>query len=154
MKPFLRRLRGVIKTGLTWAIPYGAFWGGFMALQGFDMSTILTAALANGIGMFIAGSVFAVILSLAERRHTLEELSLRRVALWAGLGTLLVVGFVDLFVGTVWWQAAVPLILSAGGFGAATVALAKRADRKLIEGEEDPVLSLERDDSPPMLEGE
>ena len=42
------------------------------------------------------------------------------------------------------------------GFGARTVALAKRgSDSKLIEGEEDPVLSLEGDDELlPAIEGE
>jgi hypothetical protein len=93
--------------------------------------------------MFIAGSVFAVILSVVERHHRLEDLSLRRVALWGGLSTLVVFGSYGLFFGHVNWGMTVPLILSAGGFSAGTVAIAKRAERKLLEGEEESVLSLE-----------
>ena len=123
-------------------------------MLGVDVSGILAVALVTGIEMFFAGSLFAVILSIVERRHRLEELSLRRVALWGGLGTLLAAGFGDLFFLHVNWQMTVPLILAAAGFSAGTVALAKRADRKLIEGE-DPALSLEGDDQPlPALEGE
>lgn len=143
MRVFLRRIRGIFGTGLTWALPWGAFWGGVMALLGLDVSSILAVALMNGIGMFIAGSLFAVILSVVERHHRLEDLSLRRVALWAGLATLLVSGSFDLFFGHVNWWMTVPLILSTGGFGAGTVAIAKRAERKLIEGEEESVPRLE-----------
>ena len=38
-----------------------------------------------------------------------------------------------------------PLILSAGGFGAGTVALARRADTKLLEGDDEPLPALERE---------
>ena len=74
MKQFLRRLRGVIGTGLTWAIG----WAGFSAVVGviFGAYSVPRLALVGAFTGLIAGGAFAVILSITERRRRLEDLSL------------------------------------------------------------------------------
>ena len=36
----------------------------------------------------LSGAIFAVVLAIAERRHTLAELSFARVAVWGAMGSL------------------------------------------------------------------
>ena len=36
----------------------------------------------------LSGAIFAVVLAIADRRHTLAELSLVRVAVWGAIGSL------------------------------------------------------------------
>jgi len=152
---FLRRLRGIIGTGLTWAVGWAGvkvgLLGVYTLLFGFPLRFFGPVALSGLIQGFIAGGAFAVVLSIAERRHTLEELSAPRVALWGGIGAVLV------FLPTLpmMFSHGAPLFAILGslavdglvGAGLATgsVALARRADTKLIEGEDDSVLILEGD---------
>ena len=92
MRGFLRRIRGLIGTGLTWAVGWAVLWGvpvliaaGFGALEGLTAGMFLIGALfVAGCG-FIAGSAFGMILSVFERKKRLEELSLKRIALMGGL---------------------------------------------------------------------
>ncbi len=149
MNGFLRRLRGVICTGLTWAVGWAGVYAGLLALAGLDPlnpTFILRAALNNGIAGFVAGGSFAVILSVAERRHQLEDLSLKRVGVWGALGGLVVVGLLGVLSGAFFWEEA----LFGAFFGAASasgsVALAKRAGgAKQLEGS---------DEDPGLLEGD
>jgi hypothetical protein len=148
MKGFLKRLRGVITTGLTWAVGWAVLWGvpvfilsRFGVFEGFTMRVFLLADLAVAGGGFIAGSAFGVFLSIFERNKRLEDLSLKRIALLGGLGAL---ALVAIFGITLW----LPIVVLTGlgvGFASGSVALAKRADTKLIEGD---------DESLPALEGE
>ena len=88
MKAFLKRLRGIIGTGLTWALG----WAGLFGVAGaiFGAYSIPRLAFIGGFMGLIVGGAFAVILSITERRHSLEDLSLWRTALWGGLGGFLV----------------------------------------------------------------
>jgi hypothetical protein len=140
MKKFLRRLRGIIGTGLTWALG----WAGIFGVAGaiFGAYSVPRLALVGGFTGLIAGGAFAVILSITERRTTLEDLSLWRVALWGGLGGFLVAaafsgggGLIWSFVGTMAFSGAVS---SAG-----TVAIARGADRRLLSGDDKPLPALE-----------
>ena len=151
MKQFLRRLRGVIGTGLTWAIG----WAGFSAVVGaiFGAYSVPRLALVGAFTGLIAGGAFAVILSITERRRRLEDLSLWRMALWGGLGGFLVAAAFSGSGGLIWDFVATMAFLGAVS-SAGTVAVARRGDPKLIEGDEDAGLSLEGEDSPPMLEGD
>jgi peptidoglycan/LPS O-acetylase OafA/YrhL len=143
MKAFLRRLRGVVKTGLMWAVGSVAFFSGFLALVGRSDGILISIPYFASFG-FIVGGVFAGILSMTERHRRLEDLSLRRVALWGAIGGLLVtVAFNLVNAGTVYWQALLTISLLSAGLSSGTVALAKRADRKLIEGDDEPLPALE-----------
>ena len=149
MKGLLRRLRGIIGTGLTWAVGWAGLWGavllvgaGLGRFQWLDFGSFVTAELGVAVIGFIAGSGFGVLLSILERHKKLENLSFRRIALWGGIGGLALAAIFGLGLPNL----ALTIVLTLAGIGSAagSVALAKRAsDTKLIEGEEDPLLSLE-----------
>jgi hypothetical protein len=161
MKGFLRRLRGIIKTGLVWAVGWGGLYGAFLlvawafgAEAQWDLSLVLRGVVFNVGGKgFIAGSSFGVILSILERHKKLEALSFKRIALWGSLAGLVIIAK----LGAISYLSPV-IIYTVLGVGSATgtVALAKRASgRELPEGDDDSVLNLEgEDESLPALEGE
>lgn len=146
MKGFLRRLRGIIGTGFTWAVGWGAAFTGLRALFGFPYDNLLEAALNGSILGLAAGGSFAVILSIAERRRTLDQLSLRRVAAWGGVGGMALL----LLLTPVVFASGLPLVelltlyltllaLNASlgaGFATGSVALAQRDDMKMLEGKD------------------
>jgi hypothetical protein len=91
-----------------------------------------------GVG-FIAGSAFGVLLSVLERHKKLEDLSFRRIALWGGIGGLVLAAGFGL------QHLPQTIVLTLVGIGSATgsVALAKRGiEPELIEGDE-PLPALE-----------
>ena len=137
MNRFLRRMRGIIGTGLTWAAAWIGLGAGIGALAGFPLTYLVRIALSNSIGGFIAGASFAVILSIAERRHTLDDLSLRRVALWGAAGGVLVTS-IPLAFGAPLAFLLGPLVINGGiGAGLATgsVVMARRAEgRRFLAG--------------------
>ena len=149
MKKFLRRLRGIIGTGLTWAVGWAGVTVALNLLGGVPLQYLGLIAVSGLVRGFIAGGAFAVILSIAERRHTLEDLSLRRVALWGGIGgSLLLLSSMPIMV-----SMGVPVFSMLGGvvtsalvgagFASGSVALARRADAKLIEGGDDTAFLLD-----------
>lgn len=81
MKNWIRRARGAIGMGLTWAaawVPLGALTGWLTALV-FDFPPGVVAgnyATMFGVLGFVGGAIFSGVLGLAERRRTFEELSL------------------------------------------------------------------------------
>jgi hypothetical protein len=117
-------------------------------LAGFELSYLLRMALNSSVAGFFAGASFAVILSIAERNHSLKDLTLRRVALW-GAGGGLLLSFIPLAFGIPLSYLLGPLVINVGigaGMAAGSVAMAKRAeDRQLIPGPENPLLGLEGD---------
>lgn len=154
MRTWLRKLRGILGTGLIWGLP-GAVVG---AVGGVVASVVggapLLGALATGTtivggSFFLLGTSFAAAFTLAEGRRTFDQLSPWRAALWGGLagGALPVLGLVMLEP-----ESAVllsdPQLLAAllaaigsyGGLGAAlaagTMALAKQAPAELVEGQQ------------------
>lgn len=148
MNGLLRRIRGIIGTGITWAMAWVGLGAGLGALAGLNLGYLLRMAMGNSIGGFLAGVSFAVILSVAERNRSLEDLSLRRVALW-GAGGGLAISLIPLAAGIPVAYLLGPLMINAGiGAGMATgsVALARRAEgRRLVSGLEGSLLSLEGD---------
>jgi hypothetical protein len=148
MKGFLRRLRGIIGTGLTWAVGWPIVNVAFCLLIGLPPRFLGPAVLTGLSSGFLAGSVFAVILSVVERRRTLEGLSLKRTALWGGIGGIFLrLAFLPLMnpLGLPLSSILVPLVmdgLTGAGFASGSVALARRANTKLIQGDE-PLPALE-----------
>lgn len=97
MKTWLRRIRGAIGMGLTWAAGWALFgliigvsskllpalpWDAF-----FEVFDAPLPALA--VPGFFGGVLFAVVLGIAGRRRTFDDLSLPRFALWGAAGGLL-----------------------------------------------------------------
>jgi hypothetical protein len=96
----LRQLRAVLGISLLWALvwlPLGvavALYAAARSPQPSDfisrpvsLPVFVTAWTAWG-GM--SGALFAVVLGLTERRHTLGELSMARTAVWGALGSMTV----------------------------------------------------------------
>ena len=96
MTMWLRRMRGAVGTGLTWAVIWavagvligvssnllpGLPWNSF-----FEIFDAPLPALA--IPGFVAGALFSVVLSAAGRKHRFEELSMPQFAAWGALGGL------------------------------------------------------------------
>lgn len=132
MTSFLRKLRGIVSIGLTW----GTLWGFLMFLTGLIIgivdpdsidpgeSPVVIGAILGGMGL-VCGALFGILLSVAERRKTIAELSVVRAGVWGAIA------------------AAAPLLLGPGpngmvvilcplgaAFAAGSVALARRADRR------------------------
>jgi len=147
MKKWLRRIRGAIGIGLTWAV------GGALVGMGIELIhniwpnplgslvDIWPAALAYPA--FLGGLVFSAVLGIAGRRRRFDELSLPRFASWGAVGGLVVsllpaamaaTGFVTLNVPP--WQLTAalvgPLTLGSAIAAAGSLALARMAeDREL-----------------------
>jgi hypothetical protein len=120
---------------------------GIGALVGYDLNFLFQLALNNSVAGFVAGTAFAVIMSVAERNHSLEDLSLRRVALW-GAGGGLLVSLIPMAVGIPLTYLLGPLVINAGigaGMAGGSVAMAKRAKGRSIPGADNPLLGLEGD---------
>jgi hypothetical protein len=152
MRGLLRRLRGIIGTGLTWALGWAGLWSattliaaGLGAFEGMTAFQFTIGALyVAGCG-FIAGSAFGMVLSAFERKKRLEDLSVKRIGLMGGIvGALGALALVATF-GIPLWLPVTVLTVAGAGFSSGTVALAKRSDTKLIEGDEEDFLALEGD---------
>lgn len=95
-----RRLRGIAASSLLWTIVWGFAGAVVYAIAGISWTTragdplTLRAvlqyapigALFFGTYGMLSGAAFAVILALVERRRSLDDLSVRRVAAWGALG--------------------------------------------------------------------
>lgn len=128
MAELVRRLRGALGIGVTW----GVLWAAIGVVLALTIGVVdpedidpgegpARVAAIFGLVGFLSGLGFAGLLSLAERRRTIAQLSLGRVALWGVLG-----------------GAAIPLLMGTDGsmgwvtgpmgaiFATASVAAARR----------------------------
>ena len=146
MNRLLKLIRGVIGTGLTWAIGWAGLWAAlFLVMRGFGLMEEWYFWYPVGVTAvigFIAGSSFGVILSVLERHKKLEDLSLWRIALWGGLGGLALVAV----IGVKYLAPAIVLTLLGVGSATGSVALTRRgSETKLIEGDDRSLPTLEGD---------
>jgi hypothetical protein len=110
MKLFIRRLRGMIGMGVTWAVPWGIVGGLISVVQillavgtnpapaRVALQVFLTIGAFWAVWGFVWGVAFVALLSKVERNGTLETLKMRRVAAWGAIagalpGLILVVAF-------------------------------------------------------------
>lgn len=125
--------------GLTTTLVLLALMGVPLEIIGPSILSILTSW---GLSGFLAGAGFGTLLTIMERRRTLEELSLWRVGVWGALGgltvsALVLFAVVYLVIGAesflpMFGSGAILLeLVKAGAFGAGsavgTTALAKSA---------------------------
>ena len=98
MKKWLRRIRGAIGMGLTWA-----FGWTFVGMLGVVVIYTLFPDLPDIFDIwipvfaypgFLAGVGFSVVLRVAEGRRRFDELSLPRFTAWGAVGGMLVGAFV------------------------------------------------------------
>src|SRR5262249_51801755 len=87
MRKWLRRIRGAIGMGFTWAAAWFAV--GFVPRWVFGIESDLPFPLLfRGLG-FIAGVTFSGLLVLAEGRRRFDQMSLPRFAGWGAIGGVL-----------------------------------------------------------------
>ena len=140
MKKWLRRIRGAIGMGLTWAM---AWFGAGIALLlvigvgAADVPFPLGFALLG----FLAGVTFSGVLGIVERRRTFSQMSLPRFALWGGVGGLLFSGVFVLAAalgGDVLLVLGPVFALSGAGCAVGSLALARMAeDGELLDASAD-----------------
>lgn len=152
---WLRKLRGALFMGVTWAIG----WGGTGLLIG--VASVLLPFLpwarffrvfdaplpAMAVPGFIGGVIFAGVLSVAGRRRRFDQLSLPLFALLGAVGGLLLgllptamvlLGLGDLAEGVALWRLAVVFAVPATLLGTASATgsllLARRAEARELGG--------------------
>jgi hypothetical protein len=94
MKKWLRRIRGAIGMGLTWAVAW--FGAGLVLLLvvGFGAADV-PFPLFFGLLGFFAGVLFSGVLGFVEGHRRFDQMSIPRFAGWGGVGGfLLAVAFV------------------------------------------------------------
>jgi hypothetical protein len=145
MRAVLRKLRGIIGTGVAGSAAWTAFSSAVLALGG-NWGQILAGLLPNALFGFTLGATFAVVLSVAEQRSRFDELSLGGVAFCGWLAGVIVAGGSMLFRGLGAWELLVAYPLPAAGLAAGIFALARRGrDIDLVEGAEEPLLIPKED---------
>lgn len=148
MKRWLRRIRGAIGMGVTWAAAWGV--AGVITMLGF---LLLTGSrpdapfpLMFGAFGFVAGVIFSGVLGVVEGRRRFDQMSLPRFAAWGATGGLLLAATFVLAVSLAGdpaflWNLVVvgPVFaVAAAGSAAGSLALARRAQhRELLERTED-----------------
>jgi len=165
MNKWLRRIRGAVGTGLTWAAAW--FGAGMILLLGLVLVTGSTGAdvpypLGFGAMGFVAGVTFSVVLGLAEGRRRFDQMSLPRFAGWGAVGgfslSAIFVSAVALGEGPAFLGNLVvlgPIFATAGAACAAgSLVLARRADgRESLGARDDADLALSTDEVQKRLGG-
>jgi hypothetical protein len=144
----LRRVRGAVGMGLTWAAAWGA--AGAITTLGFLLATgrrpDAPFPFVFAVFGFIAGVLFSGVLGLVEGRRRFEQMSLPRFAAWGAAGGFVLSATFVLAVSLAGdpaflWNLVVvgPLFAAAAaGSAAGSLALARRAkDRELLEAAAD-----------------
>lgn len=129
MKNWLRRVRGAVGMGLTWA---SAWFGAGLALLLIVGPGAADVPFPLGFGAlgFLAGVTFSAVLGVVEGRRRFEQLSLPRFAGWGAVGGLL---FSVIFIlaaglgGDLLLVLGPVFALSGAGCAAGALALARRA---------------------------
>lgn len=143
MKSLLRKLRGIVGTGVTWAAAWsvaGTLLQAGLHLFGLTRPPDLVAApVMWGLMGFYGGSAFGALLSLAEGRKTVEKLRIGRVAIWGLIAGLAIPVVYELLRGdlhglslvTYAFESLIVAPLSAISAGGMT-AVAQRASRRQL----------------------
>jgi hypothetical protein len=170
MKGWIRRIRGALGMGLTWAVT-GFLAGGVIELIHNIWPNPIGAAVDIWPAVlaypgFLGGIAFSAVLGIAARRRRFDELSIPRVAVWGAVGGLLVslVPGVMVLVGLAstteptWLltlMIAGPFMAGGAIAASATLALARMSeDRALLEDSEDVAdVGLSRDEERELLGG-
>ena len=127
MRNLLRRVRGALGMGLTWAVAW-SFVGGIPRWL-FGVNTDAPLPILFGILGFICGVTFSVVVLLTERRRKFDEMSIARFAGWGAVGGVALSAlFVRNAVG-IGEALAIPpaLALACAACASGTLALARRA---------------------------
>ena len=141
MKSWLRRVRGAVGMGLTWAMAWLTVGIALLLVVGVGAADV-PFPLFFGLLGFLAGAAFSGVLGIVEGRRRFDQMSLPRFAGWGAVGGLLLAGAFALAAALLGETAPLqdlvflgPLFAVAGaGSAAGSLALARRAeDRALLD---------------------
>ena len=144
MPPWKRMIRGMVGTGLTFAIGVGALAStvGVVAMLAGELSAV---SLLRDVGRlsvvsFLIGVAFSGVLALAARGRTFDRLSLPFVTtLGTGVGflyfLLISISGARVWTTSVAFSNLAILLLLGGGAAAGTLIVARRAGRALESGD-------------------
>ena len=137
MSKWLRRIRGAILMGLTWAIiwmPAGLLIGAIVDPDGAMDEPWIAVGTYPG---FLAGVMLSVVLGIAASRRRLDELSVVKVGAWGAVAGL-VIGSLPFLIGE--YSPEVPRMLPFVVLGsitglsalsaAASLVLARKSERR------------------------
>jgi hypothetical protein len=135
MGKWLRRIRGAIGMGFTWAAAW--FVAGLVPRWLFGFNTDVPFPLVFGVLGFVAGVIFSGLLMLTEGRRGFEQMTLSRFAAWGAVGGFLLSAIFTRAASLGWADAlaiaptfAVASAICASG----SLALARRAGMRELPG--------------------
>jgi hypothetical protein len=127
METWLRRIRGAIGMGLTWAVTWLVAGLVLLLVVGFGAADVPFPLFFALLG-FLAGVTFSGILGLVEGRRRFDQMSLPRFARWGALGGLVLSVGMSAVAGWSAFLVVAPVFaLSGAGCAAGSLALARRA---------------------------
>lgn len=151
----MRRIRGAIGIGVTWALAWSAVGQLPRLVLGFTPDAPFP--LIFGVLGFIAGLTFAGILVLTEGRRRLDEMSLPRFAGWGALGGLALAALFAPAASLGWGDVllvAPTFALASAACATGSLALARRAARRDLPAGSDAVETALSDQERRALRGE
>jgi len=133
MRKWLRRIRGAIGMGFTWAAAWSV--AGLVPRWVFGFNADAPFPLVFGALGFIAGVTFSGLVALTEGRRRFDQISLPRFAGWGAMGGLLLSAFFAKTASLGWGDvlAIAPTFAVASAVCAAgSLAVARRALRQAL----------------------
>jgi hypothetical protein len=133
MRQGLRRIRGAIGMGFTWAVAWSA--AGSVPRWVLGINADVPFPLVFGVLGFVAGVTFAGLLVLTERRRSVDQMSLPRFAGWGAMGGLLLSALFANAASLGWGDVlaiAPTFALASATCAAGSLALARRAARRAL----------------------
>lgn len=88
MKKWLRRIRGAVGMGLTWALAWFGAGVILLVIVGVDAADVPFPIGFGALG-FLAGATFSGVIAIVEGRRRFDQMSLPRFAGWGAVGGLL-----------------------------------------------------------------
>ncbi|MCK5448145.1 MAG: hypothetical protein KAJ43_08365 [Gemmatimonadetes bacterium] len=134
MTKWLRRIRGAVGMGLTWALAWFAAGVVLLMVVGFGAADV-PFPLGFALLGFLAGVTFSGVLGIAEGRRRFDQMSLPRFAGWGAVGGLLLSGIFVLAadLGDAILVLGPVFALSSAACASGSLALARMAeDRELL----------------------
>jgi len=137
MGKWLRRVRGAIGMGFTWAIAWSG--AGFVLAAATGFKADAPFPLIFGVLGFAAGVIFSAFLALTEgvARRRFDQMSLKRFAGWGAVGGLVLAAFFSKAASLEWGDVLMitpTFALASAICASGSLAVARRALRRELSG--------------------
>lgn len=156
MRKWLRRIRGAIGMGLTWALAWFGAGIALLLVVGPDAADVPFPIGFGALG-FLAGVTFSGVLGMVEGRRRFDQMSIPRFAGWGAVGGLLLSAVFSWAAGLGGESLMLGLVFALAGAGSAagTLALARRADegKSLDAGPDLDQAGISDEEARKLLEG-